>query len=138
MSVSLSLSLPCHILFSLVCHNSREIFIIIHHSTHYTSWLCFLKVCSWAHKDSTCPRENSFDLLFYCLFDAHSSIPAECMPTIQHPIEEHQMIPDSVTSSVSSMVPPSVRIEGCTPPSDSTSIDGELYKCKSLADCVVQ
>ena len=27
------------------------------------------------------------------------------------------------------MVPPSVRIEGCTPPSDS-SIEGELYKCK--------
>ncbi len=36
---------------------------------------------------------------------------------------------ESVHSSVSSMVPPSVRIEGCTPPSDS-SVDGEMYKCE--------
>eukprot|EP00095_Tigriopus_kingsejongensis_P001268 maker-scaffold149_size310270-snap-gene-1.8 protein:Tk01268 transcript:maker-scaffold149_size310270-snap-gene-1.8-mRNA-1 annotation:"hypothetical protein EPUS_04676" len=38
------------------------------------------------------------------------------------PIEEQ----DSVTSSLSSMIPPSVRIEGCTPPSES-SLEGELF-----------
>ena len=39
---------------------------------------------------------------------------------------------ESANSSISSMVPPSVRIEGCTPPSDS-SLEGELNACKDLS-----
>ncbi|XP_059086595.1 potassium voltage-gated channel subfamily KQT member 5-like isoform X4 [Tigriopus californicus] len=51
----------------------------------------------------------------------NSSIPTEYMQRHQ-PIEEH----DSQASSLSSMIPPSVRIEGCTPPSES-SVEGELF-----------
>ena len=29
--------------------------------------------------------------------------------------------------SLSNIVPPSVRIEGCTPPSENNSVDGEMF-----------
>ena len=32
------------------------------------------------------------------------------------------------SSSLSNIVPPSVRIEGCTPPSENNSVDGEIFQ----------
>ena len=41
------------------------------------------------------------------------------------------------TVSLSNIVPPSVRIEGCTPPSENNSLDGEISKYLRFGQPVV-
>jgi hypothetical protein len=61
---------------------------------------------------------------FFCIF---SSIPPEYMQIKSSLLREQSTA--SVDSIGNMMIPPCVRIEGCTPPSDS-SVDADLDQCK--------